>query len=276
MARIRSLKPEFWSDQKLARMLSRDARMLYLGLWNLADEHARCMGDPRWIKGQVFPYEDDLTPERVGELLDELVRARRAHRYIIDADVYLYLPRLADHQRLEPDKVPSRLPEPDPCSDLHTQVRADKSAPDSDESALARAFAGSREQVAGSKGQGKTSSPAPSAADAEFAEFWTAYPRKVGKGHARKVWDRIAKATRGAVIEGARRVAADPNLPGREFIPHPATWLTRTGWEDEPFPPRNRSPSTTDARVAAGVDLVAKYRAEEERQPLLAIEGSAS
>jgi len=38
------------------------------------------------------------------------------------------------------------------------------------------------------------------------------------------------------VMEGVRRMAADPNLPDKQFIPHPATWLNRSGWEDEAYP----------------------------------------
>jgi hypothetical protein len=50
VARIRSIKPEYWADQDLAEQVSRDARLLYIGLWNLADEHGRLRGDPRYIK----------------------------------------------------------------------------------------------------------------------------------------------------------------------------------------------------------------------------------
>ena len=37
MARIRTIKPQFWDDLKIGR-LSRDARLLYIGLWNFADD----------------------------------------------------------------------------------------------------------------------------------------------------------------------------------------------------------------------------------------------
>jgi hypothetical protein len=131
MARIRSLKPEFWIDRKLARKLSRDARMLYLGLWNLSDEHARALGDPQYIKGQIFPYEDDLDPTAITALLDDLDAAGVVVRYVVDEDPYLYLPKLSKHQRLEPAKVASRLPAP-PNSDV-TTVRTDEFAPRTDE-----------------------------------------------------------------------------------------------------------------------------------------------
>lgn len=103
---------EFWADEGLATAVSRDARMLYMGLWNLADEAGRCRGGVRYIKGQIFPYDDDLTADRVDALLCELASASKVLRYRVGDDHYLFLPNLARHQPLQPDKTPSKLPEP--------------------------------------------------------------------------------------------------------------------------------------------------------------------
>lgn len=113
MARMRSLKPEFWDDEELAAATSRDARMLYMGLWNLADEHSRLRGDPRYIKGKLFAYDDDLSAPVIEKLLESLAGAGRVVRYRVAGGRYIFLPKLAKHQRLEPDKTPSRLPGPD-------------------------------------------------------------------------------------------------------------------------------------------------------------------
>lgn len=148
MARIRSLKPEFWDDRKLARATSRDARMLYMGMWNQADEHGRLNGDAVWLKGRVFPYDDDIETGDLKALLDELEAAGRIQRYEVEGDPFIYLPKLAEHQRLEPGKVESRHPEPPeppktraskPRPDIdanQSEPRADQSEPDSDDSAL--------------------------------------------------------------------------------------------------------------------------------------------
>jgi hypothetical protein len=115
MARIRSLKPDFWLDRKLARRLSRDERLLYMGLWNQADEHARALGDPVVIKGAIFPYDDDLTVDAINQMLNRLDTVGGVvQRYEADGDPFLYLPKLADHQRLEPAKSKSKHPEPPP------------------------------------------------------------------------------------------------------------------------------------------------------------------
>lgn len=151
MARIRSIKPEFWGDFDTAVNLSRDARLLYISLWNFCDEHARMAGDTRYVKGHCFPYDDDLTPEVIDGLLDELVAAGNVVRYQVDRAPFLWLPNLHKHQRLEASKVPSRLPEPpDPDGPGHG---ADKSARDSDESEtnVALQVAGSRLQAAGGR-----------------------------------------------------------------------------------------------------------------------------
>lgn len=111
MARIRSIKPEFWTDRKLARC-TRDARLLYISMWNLADEWGRLHGDARFVKGHCFPYDDDLSLTAVERLLAELEAAGRVQRYADGDDPFLFLPKLAAHQRLEPHKTPSRLPAP--------------------------------------------------------------------------------------------------------------------------------------------------------------------
>ena len=71
--------------------------------------------------------------------------------------------------------------------------------------------------------------------DQHFDEFYDTYPRKVGPQAARKVWDKQRQKTPIEVIlAGAARLRDDPNLPEKNYIPHPSTWLARGGWGDEP------------------------------------------
>lgn len=85
-------------------------------------------------------------------------------------------------------------------------------------------------------------------ARASFAEFYMAYPRKVGKEAARRAFDRAVKTVDPTVIvEGARRYAGDPNLPEKQFIPHPASWLNAGRWDDEPEVPRSKDSAAPTA-----------------------------
>jgi len=79
----------------------------------------------------------------------------------------------------------------------------------------------------------------PESGPGSFAEFYMAYPRKVGKEAARKAFLLATKKVDASVIlAGARRYASDPNLPGKQFIPYPATWLNHGQWDDEALPTR--------------------------------------
>jgi len=69
-----------------------------------------------------------------------------------------------------------------------------------------------------------------------FEEFWSAYPRKVGKGKARSSWVKaVRSASPEVIIEAVRQThwSSDP-----EYVPHPATWLNGERWLDEKPPPR--------------------------------------
>ena len=77
--------------------------------------------------------------------------------------------------------------------------------------------------------------------NAAFDEFWAVYPRHVGRPKALAAFRRAVKRAGSPVpvVDGARELANDPNLPDdKQFIPHPTTWLNRDGWDDEPLPPR--------------------------------------
>lgn len=66
-----------------------------------------------------------------------------------------------------------------------------------------------------------------------FDEFWSAYPKKVGKGAAKKAWERAIESTTPAVvIAAAKRYRDAPNRTDK-FTAHPATWLNHGRWDDE-------------------------------------------
>lgn len=86
----------------------------------------------------------------------------------------------------------------------------------------------------------------PSPPTGGFAEFFVAYPRKVGKRAAERAYDRAAKAVgHAALMEGLKRSAAVWEADGRDYdkIPHPSKWLREGRWEDEEEIPSGRATS---------------------------------
>jgi hypothetical protein len=82
-----------------------------------------------------------------------------------------------------------------------------------------------------------SSSAEPKTAVEGFGEFWSAYPRKVGKDAAAKAFakrkpDAALLAAMLAAIE-AQRSAEQWRRDGGQYIPHPATWLNQGRWQDE-------------------------------------------
>lgn len=57
MARIRTTKPEFWSDAKVVK-LPFEYRLLFMGMWNFADDKGFIENRPEQIKINVFPADD--------------------------------------------------------------------------------------------------------------------------------------------------------------------------------------------------------------------------
>ena len=74
-----------------------------------------------------------------------------------------------------------------------------------------------------------------------FAAFWLEYPKKVGKPAARKAFKDKVKTPEDfeRIMNGLRRLNyEDFRYRDANYIPNPATWLNRDGWEDEAIPPK--------------------------------------
>lgn len=72
-----------------------------------------------------------------------------------------------------------------------------------------------------------------------FMDFWSAYPRRVGKGAARRSWEAAVKkgADPQTLVRSAARFAGEMADKDPKYIPHPSTWLNQERYEDEPAEP---------------------------------------
>jgi hypothetical protein len=81
MPRIRTVKPEFWEDELLGTV-SREARLLFIATFNMADDEGILRWTPAYIKAQAFMYDDDLTIGHVGKIMQCLVDTGLIFPYI--------------------------------------------------------------------------------------------------------------------------------------------------------------------------------------------------
>jgi hypothetical protein len=71
--------------------------------------------------------------------------------------------------------------------------------------------------------------------DESFERFWTEYPRRVGKGEASKAWSSLSAEDKALALKAAPAFKeAWAGSPERKFLAHPATWLNKGRWNDDP------------------------------------------
>lgn len=112
MARIRSIKPEFWTSAQVVEC-SMNARLLFIGLWNFCDDAGRHPFKPKQIKMEIFPG-DDISLDTVRGMIDELSANGLVMSYQVDGEWFLQV-KGWHHQRIDKPQKP-KYPDPPPLN----------------------------------------------------------------------------------------------------------------------------------------------------------------
>lgn len=104
MARIRTIKPEFPQSESMGRV-SRDARLLFVMLWPICDDHGRTRAASRMLASLLFPYDDDA-PRLIDGWLAELEREGCIRRYVVDGSTFLEVCNWLNHQKIDKPSKP--------------------------------------------------------------------------------------------------------------------------------------------------------------------------
>jgi len=122
MPRIRTIKPQFWLDEDLAK-LPRDARLLYIGLWNLCDDYGVFEYRPARIRAQLFPYEADIPDDDIKKWLELIEGIGNIVRFTNEGNEFGYLPSFLKHQLIQkPSKWRFATPPDDIVSHISPPV----------------------------------------------------------------------------------------------------------------------------------------------------------
>jgi hypothetical protein len=264
MARIRTIKPEFWTDEKLS-LLDPLTRLVYVGLWSHADDAGRLVDNLKLLDGLLFPNTDDSC-EAPLEILARLGRILR-YRHASGQDL-IQIVKWNDHQRVDhPNKY--TLPGPE-----HAVLTSDSTAKPSGNGKHSRK---SREGVARTSrydlrpttstndqyqrpnptAARKTKARAALEVEAAFEQAWQLYPRRSGsnpKLRAHRAWSaRIAEGVSPAdLLSGVRRYVAHCEAEHKirtPFVLQAATFFGPERRFEEPWDSSNGKPD--DGRLAA-------------------------
>ena len=108
MARIRTIKPEFWTAEQVMEC-SPNARLLFIGMWNFCDDAGIHPASCKTLKAEVFP-SDDITASEIGTLVAELEGQGLIEEYEVDGRVF-WLVTGWHHQKI--DQPTYKHPRPD-------------------------------------------------------------------------------------------------------------------------------------------------------------------
>lgn len=309
MARARNLKPGFFLNDKLAEC-DPLARLLFAGLWCVADREGRLKDRPKKIKAEILPYDVCC----VETFLEDLRLRGFIMRYEAEEDRYIQITNFSKHQNPHIKEAPSTIPPPPeneraPCKhqkstmqapEKHSTSPADSLSLDSLNRIPDSGFPQSPNPVqtpgtdgicteqskpqhgesltVTQHGESQTNSkmaepatgteareqPSTTLAAKRFEEFWSAYPRKVGKKAAEVTWKKIRPDSELhdriiAAVNSAKKTDQWQREGGR-FIPNPATWLNQGRWDDEYGEEVRSGETRRDTAQGDSRDLAGRFR----------------
>jgi hypothetical protein len=108
VARIRSIKPKFWTSEQVTDVSSL-ARLLFIGLLNFCDDAGIHPASVKRLKLEVFP-SDDIVQSDIRDLVAELVKVGLLMQYEVDSEPYWRVTGW-HHQKI--DQPTYKYPSPD-------------------------------------------------------------------------------------------------------------------------------------------------------------------
>ena len=224
MARIRTIKPEFFTSEDIVA-LAPLTRLLYIAVWCEADKEGRLPWKPMTFKLRYFPADDCDIKAMCKELVD-------AGLVTLYGDGLAFIPRFSKHQHINPRETASALPDPaDASPRVATRQHAGNSRIDAQ---------------GGREGKGREGDTRDASRDGEpsgFTDFWNAWPstdRKQAKGKCLEAWKKAGAESLAAVIAGHIEKLKSSDDWARGFIPAPLVYLNQRKWEGADIVPINR------------------------------------
>lgn len=196
------------------------------------DDFGRFDGRTAVVKNRLFPLKENLTLKNVDCAIKKLARIGLVTLYESDGKPFLFLPTWNEHQNVRAKR--SRYPEPeniclqmnsDDCKCPRNPIQSE-SNPNPNPNPAARSSA---------------------ELESDFERFWSAYPKKVGRKKAKEAFSKVGVPVELLVdaVESQKHTPQWTKDNG-QYIPHPATWLNQSRWEDEVAVAQQQIPGDRD------------------------------
>jgi hypothetical protein len=107
MARARNIKPGFFVNEDLIELPAL-TRLLFIGLWTIADREGRLEDRPKRIKIQLMPGDNCDTDQ----MLSELQSKNFITRYVVGNQSFIQIDNFSQHQNPHVKEPASSIPAP--------------------------------------------------------------------------------------------------------------------------------------------------------------------
>ena len=248
VARIRTIKPEFWCSRQVAEC-STNARLLFVGLWNFCDDHGIHPADAKQLKMEVYPA-DNFTDCDIVNMVTELRNVGLVAQYQCSQSRYWWHVTGWSHQKIDRPRYiypAAKIDDGSPtvrrpfvessttARSLPNPTRPDTTVPDTP---LNPPKGGEREN-------GDADAISTDLYTKAFRLWYALYPRQAGKQAAARAFQRamkrIAKELGGTkqeafdwLCERTSHYGRTPAGAAGTFTPYPATWLNQGHYDDDP------------------------------------------
>ncbi|MFZ2447380.1 MAG: hypothetical protein WAW37_13565 [Syntrophobacteraceae bacterium] len=234
--RARNIKPGFFKNEDLSEC-DPLARILFAGLWCMADRKGRLEYRPKRIKAELLPYDSC----EVVELLQQLECKGFLICYkVSNSEIsYIQVVNFTKHQNPHRAEKKSTIPAPGEnrsCPADSGFLIPDSGYPIPDSPPIVPRRGDARAENASAKRASSTKRKDASESDT-FRRFFTAYPKKQNRLAALKAWNKLSPndALTETIIQAVTSRAASHEWRKEkgQYIPLPSSFLKGRRWEDE-------------------------------------------
>lgn len=250
----RIIKESICTSDKINSLSDFEFR-LWVGLITQADDMGRGDARPAVIKGRVFPLRERVSVKDIDTAVHGLAAKGCVSLYTVGGKPYFWFPTWGNHQRVRNCKI--KYPGPEDADS------SPQSAASCGESRRTAADCGElRPKSESNPNTNPNPNPNPNptrAGGAAFDAFWSAYPKKTGKGAAKKAFEKV-NVDLGTLLAAVERqkMSDQWRRENGRYIPNPSTWLNQERWEDE-------LPGSESHVAVSFADLARQMDEEEDR-----------
>lgn len=227
MARIRTIKPEFFRDEDLQELQGQwtgvPVMLVFAGLWGHCDKNGNFLWAPRQLKLDILPF----LPFAMEQALDLLEQGGFIRKYEASGKHYGNIPKFQDHQRISGSEAtdPAKYPE---YSSTHEKG--------SNGEAVGKQRGSSGDELVSQEGKGREGNTLSGAnAPDGFSRFWRSWPpssRKGGKAKCLAVWKaKSLESSAAEIVAHVEAMKASKQWADSQFIPMPLTYLNQSRWD---------------------------------------------